>query len=185
MKYILLILMFLASCSSMSRVNYKQEGIDPEFKPYIESYRILIGKNNYKKSFQRLNLNFADLKNGAVGRCWWLANGGYKVEIDTSFWYDNMFDPMVKEFLIYHELEHCIRYRMHTNKPFEINSFSDFWGTIGYYLGFMGRKGYLKDGCPASIMHSHIMSWKCRPKHYMYYIKEIMNYDDSHLYKLK
>jgi hypothetical protein len=185
MKKLLIILFFLTSCSVMPRVSHKKKGINPEFKPYVESYRAIIGKDNYKKSFEKLSLNFAELKDGVVGRCWWLMNGGYEVEIDTNFWYNNMFDPMIKEFLIYHELEHCIRYRMHTNKPYKINNLDDFWSTIGYYLGIMGRKGYLKDGCPASIMHSHTMSWKCRPRHYIYYIKEIMDYDDSHLYRFK
>ena len=172
--YLLGIILFLNSCSALPRVTQKQKGIDPVFKPYIESYRNIIGKDKYQYKFDRLSMNFKDLESGIVGKCWWLINGDFEIEIDPDWWYRNYaFDPIAKEFLAYHELEHCMRYRMHTDRKKEIRSILDFFEEIGYYLGLLEKPGYLKDGCPASLMHSHVTSYYCRKKHYEYYIQEL------------
>ena len=172
--YLLGIILFLNSCSALPRVTQKQKGIDPVFKPYIESYRNIIGKDKYQYKFDRLSMNFKDLKSGIVGKCWWLINGDFEIEIDPDWWYRNYaFDPIAKEFLAYHELEHCMRYRMHTDRKKEIRSILDFFEEIGYYLGLLEKPGYLKDGCPASLMHSYVTSYYCRKKHYEYYIQEL------------
>lgn len=75
--------------------------------------------------------------------------------------------------MLYHELEHCIRYRMHTNKKKYIKNISDIFEEIGYYMGLIPKSGFLEDGCPTSLMHSHAMSYYCRNKHYKYYIEEL------------
>ena len=177
--YLLGIILFLNSCSALPRVRQQQKGIDPTFKPYIESYRNIIGKDNHKHKFSRLSMNFKKLESGTVGKCWWLLNGDFEIEIDPDWWYQYYtFDPIARELLAYHELEHCIRYRMHTNRKKEINNIADFFEEIGYYLGLIEKPGYLKDGCPASLMHSHIMSYDCRKKHYYYYIQELKKWKD-------
>lgn len=175
-KFILFILLISCSSSGLLRVSAKKPGIDPIFKPYIQSYRYIIGKELYSDRFERLSFNFASLKDDVVGRCWWLLNGELEIEIDTTWWYNTIFDEKAKEFVVYHELEHCIKYRMHTNKKEEIIYISDFFWNIGYYLGLIPKKGNLPDGCPGSLMHSHVMTYWCREKHYIYYLNEIRDY---------
>lgn len=175
---ILLLIFSTSACSTMPRVTHHQKGVDPTFEPYIDSYRIIIGKDKYKDKFEVLSMNFKKLEAGTVGKCWWLLDGGYEIEIDPDWWYQNMFYPKAKEFLAYHELDHCIRYRMHTDRKGEIETIVDFFEEIGYYIGMIPKPGYLSDGCPASLMHSHVMSDRCREKHYYYYIKELQNWKD-------
>ena len=175
--FIFSLLIFITSCSALPRVAHYQKGIDPTFKPYIESYRNIIGEKKYQNKFDNLSMNFKNLEGNAVGKCWWLLNGGFEIEVDTSWWYNNMFDSKAKEFLTYHELEHCIRYRMHTDRKHKIETIVDFFEEIGYYLGIISKSGYLEDGCPASLMHSHVMDYRCREKHYLYYIKELQKWE--------
>ena len=178
-KLVLLITMLmLYSCSTYPRISTNQKGVDPVFKPYVEDYRIIIGKDKYEEKFKKLHINFAVLDGDTVGRCWWLGNGGFEIEIDTDWWQRNMFYGDERKFVMYHELEHCMRYRLHTNRVNEIDSVIDFLDEMGYYLGVIPKPGYLKDGCPASLMHSHVMSPTCRQKHYVYYIEEMMNYEN-------
>jgi|VirMetMinimDraft_7_1064189.scaffolds.fasta_scaffold09927_2 hypothetical protein len=166
------------SCSTYPRISAKQEGINPVFEPYVESYRILIGEDSHEDRFENLNINFSKLEGSVIGRCWWLANGGYEIEIDSTWWYLSMFNQHEREFVMYHELEHCIRYRLHTDRVRKIHNFTSFLDEIGYYIGFVEKKEYLKDGCPASLMHSTTLSDECRHKHYRYYMEEIIEWDN-------
>jgi hypothetical protein len=174
--FILSLLIFITSCSALPRVTHHQKGIDPTFKPYVKSYRQIIGINKYQNKFDNLSMNFKKLENGTVGRCWWLIDGGFEIEIDTDWWYQNIFDQKAREFLTYHELEHCIRYRMHTDRKYEIENIVDFFEEIGYYVGIIPKPGHLPDGCPASLMHSHVMDYSCRQRHYLYYIEEMQKW---------
>lgn len=177
-KIILLILLAFSttSCAATPRISAKKTGINEEFKPYIQNYKYIIGEKKYSNKFKYLHMNFADLEGSIIGRCWWLLNGEYEVEIDINYWKWNEHNFLAKEFLIYHELEHCIRSRMHTNKQSKIESIEDFFEEIGFQLGIIKRLGYLKDGCPASIMHSHAFSDNCRIKHRYYYFNEMRNW---------
>lgn len=169
-------LLFFISCSTQLRMSHKQKGIDPTFEPYVTEYRHLIGKDKFVERFDKLSINFKDLDDKTVGRCFWLVLGGYEIEINEKWWKYYMFYPEVKELVMYHELEHCIRYRFHTDKKEYINSVSDFFERVLYYIGIIPENGYLRDGCPVSIMHSQVMSHYCRNKHYEYYIQEIIKY---------
>lgn len=175
----LFLLLFSTSCAGISapRFNPKQKGINKEFQPYIENYKHIIDDKNISNKFNYLHMNFASLEGSTVGRCWWLMNGELEIEIDPTYWGWIKYDFLAKEFLVYHELEHCIRKRMHTNKKHEIINIVDFFEEIGFQLGIIKRLGYLKDGCPASLMHSHTLSEQCRWKHYYYYINEMRNWN--------
>ena len=176
--YSIIFCLLFYSCSALPRATHHKKGIDPVFKPYIESYKTIIGKSKYEYKFKKLSMNFKKLENDVIRKCWWLLDGGYEIEVDPDWWYGNIFDPEAQEFLAYHELEHCIRYRLHSNKKDEIENISDFFEEIGYYLGILSKPGYLSDGCPASLMHSHVMSYRCRKKHYIYYIKELQKWEN-------
>jgi hypothetical protein len=176
-KVFFLISLLLVSCGSVTlpRVSAKKKSIDPVFKPYIAEYRNLIGKHKYQHKFDVLSMNFTILPGTTIGRCWWLLNGDLEIEIDKRYWdfYNNTID---RQFLVYHELEHCIRSRMHTNRNRQIGGLSDFFDEIFYHLRLIPQKEYLDDGCPVSLMHSSTMSKSCQEKHYLYYLYEIINY---------
>ena len=178
MKFILILLMLMStpSCAGLvlPRMSTEKKGIDAEFKPYIASYRNLIGEEKYQSRFDVLSMNFKDLEDSTIGRCWWLVNGKLEIEIDKVYWKNET--SIGREFLAYHELDHCIRSRLHTNRKHKIENILDFFDEMGYYLGIIRKKGTLEDGCPASLMHSHTMSWFCREKHYIYYLEELKNY---------
>jgi hypothetical protein len=179
MKILLLLLnlFFVTSCAGIERPRFtpKQKGINQEFKPYIENYRYIIGEGEYSRRFNYLHMNFAKLNGSTVGRCWWLLNGELEVEIDVDYW--QWVDFVAKEFLVYHELEHCIRQRMHTNSKEKIRNIIDFFEEVGFRLGLIKKLGYLKDGCPASLMHTYTLSSTCRAKHYYYYLNEIRKWE--------
>lgn len=177
-KILLLITMFLfPSCSGLvlPRITPHKKGVDKAFKHHIVSYKKIIkNERRYKPKFKVLSMNFAELSETVVGRCWWLLNGDLEVEIDTKYW--KMASFIDRQFLVYHELEHCIRGRLHTNKKENIENILDFFEEILYYLGFKSGKAYLKDGCPNDIMNTHTMGWLCQQKHYTYYLDKIKNY---------
>ena len=183
MKKVLLIMsIFLLtnSCAGLKkpRLMAEHKGIDPVFNPYIEKYRDIIGKNNYSKKFKRLHMNIVDLEPGIVGRCWWLVDGDIEIEMDKQYW-DQPINSIDKEFTVFHELEHCVRFRGHTNRPIIIENISDFFVEVGFYLGIVKKPGLLPDGCPASLMHSHVFSLSCQLIHYNYYIDEMKNYEKN------
>ena len=171
------IAVFVNSCSGLTlpRISTYNEGINPIFIPYIKSYRGLIGEGEYQDRFDKLSVNFADIKGTVIGKCWWVLDGDLEVEIDTKYW--NNGDFFDKMFLIYHELEHCIRSRLHTDRKLVINNVLDLFEEIAHILGIFEDRGYLKDGCPYSLMHSYTMGSYCRNKHFGYYLDEIHNYN--------
>ena len=177
MKKILLItalLISLTSCAATPRISPKKRGIDPEFKPYIQEYKFIIGKG-YESKFKKLSMNFANLSPGVLGTCYWLLNGEYEIEINKNWWYNEYTNFIDKKFVSYHELEHCIKHRLHSDRKKKVEDIVDFWEEILYQVGIISKPGYLEDGCPASIMHSVIFSFSCQIKHYDYYIDEIRN----------
>ena len=181
MKSILTVILMLFSFSSCSeiRLSPKKRGIDKEFNHYIEEYKSIIPYKKYKREFSKLHMNFSKLKGDVVGRCWWLMNGELEIEIDSVWWKNNpdyIYAPSQRSFLVYHELEHCVRKRLHTNKSYTVDNIADFVEEIAFQLGIIARYGYLKDGCPSSLMHSHMFSDICMSRHYDHYINEMKNW---------
>ena len=173
-----LLMVSVNSCAVAPRINALKKGIDPKFKHYVTEYRNVIGINTYKDRFDRLSMNFAKLEPGVLGRCYWLLNGEFEIEIDRSYW-DHGSSFYGKQYTAYHELEHCIRYRLHTDKKDKIRNVSDFFEEILYRLGIIKKKGYLKDGCPASIMNSFSIGYTCQYKHFNYYIEEMKEWEGN------
>jgi hypothetical protein len=153
------------------RVGPKYSGVNPVFDTYVSEYRELIGKNDYQWRFDNLSINFVELESPAIGRCWWLLSGDVEIEIDAYWWEST--NARGKQFLMYHELEHCIRRRFHTDKPSSVKNKSDFLEEIIYRLGLKSKFGYLRDGCPISLMHPNMVTSRCREKHYWYYMTEL------------
>jgi hypothetical protein len=164
-----------SACAVTPRVTAHKSGIDPEFVPYIDQYQDIVGYQYYKR-FEMLSMNVVELDSGTLGRCYWLLGGGYEIEINKQWWTSPLIDFVDRQFVVFHELEHCIRHRMHSNRKHQIETIVDFLEEVGYYLGILEKRGYLPDGCPSSIMHSHVMGYWCQEKHYKYYIKEMRNW---------
>ena len=185
-KIICLILIFLVSCSSEAvRVRPSKRGIDPTFAPYVRDYSNIINskhKNNrhvYNQRIDKLSMNFTNLEGATIGRCHWLLNGEFEIEIDQRYWDRAGF--LSKQFLIYHELEHCIRFRMHTHEDAYKTSIWQYIEHWAQLIGIIPKRGYFEDGCPNSIMHPSDSGEWCHLEHYNSYIDEIIEYKDNRL----
>jgi hypothetical protein len=181
-KLLVFLLICFVSCANSSlRISPKKRGVDPVFSPYVKNYASLINlKNKDKKSIndlriKKLSINFSNLEGTTIGRCYWLLNSEIEIEIDKNWWDNSSF--LSKEFLIYHELEHCIRYRMHTNQKTIKNNVADYIEAFLQKVGLIPRSGYFKDGCPASIMNPTDAGEWCAYNHYEDYIQDIIDYN--------
>jgi hypothetical protein len=179
MKKILLTLCLCLSCSNNSiRYIAKQKGIDKKFDPYIENYKHIIqADEKIEKRFEKLSINFADLKGNTIGVCYWLLDGETEIEIDKKYWKSSSSGKIGREFLVYHELEHCIRYRMHSHKTDRIEKdFADYFVDFLFWLNIIEKEGFFPDGCPNSIMYPYDVGSYCRENHYYDYLKELRNW---------
>lgn len=176
MKKIILIISLLLQSCSVHPIFTEKRGVDPAFKKYVAEYRSLIGIDKYQKKFDNLHINFSkNLSDTTMAVCYVrFLQGEYEILVNERVW--NQSHLLSQEFTVYHELEHCIRNRMHTNNDYEIRKFIDVIETIGVYLGLVEIKGYLPDGCPYSVMHSSEFQYYCYQLHYFWYKKEIREY---------
>ena len=81
------------------------------------------------------------------------------------------YNNLWKKELVYHELGHCLLGKNHSEKTLS----DGFVGTVerfAFNIGWWTPKGYLKDKCPASLMHPYMVGPYCFGKHYDYYIAE-------------
>lgn len=155
------------------RLQPQHKGINPTFYPFVMDYLSIVPVNKFKV-YQRLTIDFKKLDGDVVGRCFWFYDGRYEIDIDPGYW--NRSNWIQKQFLMYHELEHCVRKRMHTDKDDKVHDLPSFFSNLFIYMGLVNTNWYLEDGCPISIMHSTTMENDCNEKHYHYYIKEMMDY---------
>ena len=171
--YLLISITFL-SCSTPKKEN------NSVFDKYIEEYTEIIGDSKYKSRLKYVNISFDNnMESGVVGICYWgFLNKKSEIKINKKWW-DITRSETSKRFLLFHELEHCIRYRLHSNTKQKIENFSDFLQKIFHLVGLTPKDGHLYDGCPSSIMHSHMFGRYCQTKHYNYYILEIKNWEKT------
>jgi len=164
---LLLFLLLLSSCSSFGK---KHKDIDPEFKRYVQKFIDLSSGKVKKEDLEGLTIGFVDNDwSGTVGTCYPIFPN--EIDVNRDWWFETTSELKRTE-LIFHELGHCILHRSHTEPTMSggiIGSIERFLFKIGVYE----QKGYLDDGCPASIMNNYILSEKCFYKHYTYYIDEL------------
>ncbi len=169
-----LLLTLIGSCSSAP---YSEIRVDPELQIYLDSF-IADSKGMVLKSdMTRIGIKIKKYKkdNDAIGTCY-IYNG--KITISEEWWERATF--LEKKEVIFHELGHCVLLRPHTSPPDSDN----FWGFLEgilFKMGILNKIGFLKDGCPASLMHPHTIGYGCITEHYVYYINEL--YRNSRLYK--
>lgn len=111
----------------------------------------------------------------AVGTCHLLTG---EIDVSKEWWNSYYRSYMEKYELIFHELGHCVLYRGHT----ESKNFEGFFGWIEkilFEIGIFEKKGYLKDTCPASIMHPYVLENYCFTKHFDYYMEELFSHKNK------
>ena len=170
-KFIFMFFMFI----SCSQAQFIEPVVDEQLLPYKEDFEIIVGKNKNSYKLKKVNMYFADLNKNKKGteRTLGMCKGMYMdttdINIDIEYW--KTATDLSKKFTVLHELGHCICTLGHT----EIRN--GFWesvfDTLKFKLGIGIRKGYLKDGCPASLMHPYEFDWFCMYTHYDYYMQEL------------
>jgi len=177
--YISIIFYGLSSCTGVKIRTYpRKKGKQEILKPYIKEYKQIVKLNKQQKNrLKKLHINILPINDGSVvGRCWYYGSGQLEIVIDKHYWENWTTNEIDKQFLVFHELEHCIRYREHTNPKKEIRNIVDFFERIGYGIGFLNSKQNLPDGCPPSLMNSHTLGSDCKSRHYMLYIREMQKW---------
>lgn len=162
---ILILLFSTIACSSP-----KIKGIDPEFKDYVQDFGVMLPE--YKKDVENINIGFEDFyitkdDFNVIGRCYYNPLSPNTVSVDRMYW--AFATPISRYFTILHELGHCVCYAPHSEAT------SGWIGTIEdflFRLGVWKKRGYLEDGCPASLMHPTEFSQICAIRHFNHYIED-------------
>lgn len=166
------------SCASVRPIH---DGFDPEFDNWKKMFIHESKGKVTEADFDGVTMGFYKYKDGesTVGTCWPMV---VFTEIDISEEYKTNYDYYWRKELVYHEFGHCILGREHTQP-----TSSSGWGgkieRLFFRLGIYQPKGYLKDGCPISLMHPNMIGSYCFAKHHDYYIAELFaNYNPSPMF---
>jgi hypothetical protein len=168
-KNLLILVLWFSTASCASSV---PNGIHSEFSDYVSDFSKLLPQHAEKAN--NLNMHFSDFRNSkkesdrnVLGRCTYSLLYGNTIEIDTTYWYSST--PTSKYFTILHEMGHCVCY-IHHSQPTQglLGKLEDFL----FKLGVWKKKGFLDDGCPASIMFPSEFAESCYLKHFYHYINE-------------
>lgn len=179
MKIVILITVLLSSCAGYASKT-SEYTVDPEFEPYVQEYLHIINSKHpkegyYEEKIKNLPIHFDTLDEDTMGECNWGLFGDKNIKISKKQW--NSVDFVGKQFLIYHELEHCVRGRVHTNIKKKPVYFWDYVEAFAEKIGLIKQKGFFADGCPSSIMYPYDTSTICNDRHYNDYIEEMANYE--------
>ena len=162
-------LLLLVGCADIAK---KHKVTDPAFKPYIEE-AIFMSKNVItEEDFSNITIGFEDLNDSSIGIC---RGNVREIGIDKEYWSRASEESKMEIFL--HEIGHCILNRYHTNLK------NNYLHDIPLKMGFIKNTGYLRDGCPTSIMHPYSSDWNCFTKHRGYYIEELFGRADKNSYE--
>jgi Zn-dependent peptidase ImmA (M78 family) len=101
-----------SSCTEYAENEVK---ISPKLQSYFDTFAKEAAERGIEVDFAKNGI-FGDLdiitsSTGAVGQCFHNKNSPNRVLIDVRYW--NKIDSNSKEFLIFHELGHCILFREH------------------------------------------------------------------------
>lgn len=130
-----LVLVFLTACGQLN--------VDHAFSPYVERFESVTGAKNDTP------ISFDNLTYPTIGTCT-SYDGGFKyVKVSPSYWSAATDDQ--KEYLIFHELGHCVLRAKHIDK--------------------------FVDGCPISIMSKFAFGdTNCYRTRKQYYFNELKSY---------
>lgn len=117
MKWTLLLLLsslIFIQCGDAGVYVFEEE-VREDMTPYFRSFALeaelrgtLIDWDN-----ERISTELVDIDTEAIGQCLTYEDGFKTINIDKAFWSES--SDIEKEFLIYHELGHCLLERPHTN----------------------------------------------------------------------
>lgn len=115
MKYVIFILLavLIPSCSVEEPSYSIASSVDEELLPYVRSFEDEASLRGISVNWSdhHMTVGFADIETNAVGRCLTYTDASKKIELDKSYW--NNQSAIGKEFVIFHELGHCILDRSH------------------------------------------------------------------------
>lgn len=153
---------------------------DKQFTDHIDRFLELSRKKHLKirnhTVFGTLGYSDPDDDSDTVGLCNYFLK---KVTIDKQYW--KRLNNTRREALIFHELGHCTLFRGHTDMKEDDGTIEYKIENFLFTIGVFEKKGYLPDGCPASMMHPYMFGTSCLKKHRQYYIDELFNPSDHNI----
>ena len=164
----LLILVLIFSVESCASTRIKV--IEPEFQDYANDFINLVPE--YKDKVYALGIGFKTFskESNLAGQCTYNIFYGNSIGINRKYW--ESASPTSKYFTMLHELAHCVCYVGHSEST---TGWLGVMEEILFKIGIWKKKGYLWDGCPASIMHPSEFGDSCSWRHYYYYVEELKN----------
>jgi hypothetical protein len=99
------------------------ENIHAAMRPYVEAFEEEANLRglSFTQAINLLDTHFEDIsQTGVAGQCSWSSQHPNTVTIDTPFW--NNASDLSREFVVFHELGHCILNRGH-NESQNANGF--------------------------------------------------------------
>jgi hypothetical protein len=154
-------------------------GVDRDLQPELIEY-VKLAKNNGIKFKRPITMGFADIDvvmgtGRVVGICF--NHSRFKeIDIDKKQWKDH--SEISRKNLLFHELTHCLCGRGHDYgdgeryQPLEIEKVLDFIHNWPFYVP---RPGRYVDGCPLTIMYTHVLPDSCLQIHQTEYFTEMFN----------
>lgn len=115
MKWLILLLLSSVILSQCGDAYDFEEDVEEEMIDYFRSFAIEGEERGLLIDWdvERIATNLVHIEEDAIGRCLTYENGSRVINIDRVFW--NSSTDLEKEFLIFHELGHCLLERSHTN----------------------------------------------------------------------
>jgi hypothetical protein len=145
-----LVLFHLTACGGIEidTTSYREASVERAFVPYIESFE----RDCNEKVDIHLRFSYIKTKNiftgqKIIGYCWPIYPRFINIDLN---WWINHTDKSEREELIYHELGHCILYRMHNDKKDKYGNKQSIMyssGLIGPYRYKKYKKKYVKELC--------------------------------------
>jgi hypothetical protein len=148
------------------------EGRRPEFNDYVEDFVKLLPEHarearELKVGFENFKMYPSKKDRDIIGRCYYDLIVPNTVTFDYEYW--QTASPTSKYFTFLHEFGHCVCYSHHTEIT---QGWTAKLEEFLFKLKIWKRKGYMDDGCPASLMHPSSFDDSCALRHWNYYINE-------------
>lgn len=156
---------------------------DPEFNIYIDDFIYRSHGMLGHRDFENLDISFKPQDYSAgkivddasvIGMCYWnwgILGAKNRIEIDPMYW--KTAGEYEKWNLIFHEMGHCVCNLQHPDIK-EESGFIGWLNDVGITT-VRKQEHYLRDGCPATIMHPLNLSNECVADHQQYYIQELFS----------
>lgn len=145
--YGMVILILLVGCQKEDQLSSGL--VDEALQPFLEAFESEGLARNYQPVFSTdlVHMRLDTLPNSVTGQCKTYSDGRKEVVVSSAFWAQATFYE--KEFLVFHELGHCILDRVHTestNDRGQCNSIMHSGqGTCRNIYGAGTRRAYLDE----------------------------------------